>query len=810
MVLATWLTHRGREPEPPPEPESTPLDKDSGLLIRVPAKECATQCADRPGAGRRYRWYGTRPEPMPSFTGPIEGPYPERLGICCSGGGIRSAAYNLGALQSLQETDELVRATYLAAVSGGSYIAAAFSMVAKAWEPADDGGRPILGKAGHDDSDPDALARLKPFAPGSPEEQYLRNRSSYMAPSGSDKLYLGLRAVLGMVFNLVFLGLPLAALGLLLSGFLFKPWGDCNPNYCTPEIQPMFWITPAVPLAFGLTFGLYGMIRRSPTERQRQFLQAWSIRLIMVAAVLGLLLVAVPALVSAFRGQAFNKQSATPRTPATVGGAAGLAGLIAGLLAYLRQAFSSPSAAAKTAGKARKALAGLNARTRQALIYTAGALLGPLLLFAFVVLGAAVGLASSDNRGFPSGVVVAGVLALAVFGFLYSVSDVNSWSLHPFYKRRLSSAFALKRVHWRKLDESELDRVQLVPPVTEQADDVGAALERDYDTLVPLSKTALHEGDWPTLLVCAAANVSDPGAVPPGRSVTSFTFSAYSVGGPLIGGAATPAYERSVVDKASWVATLWAWIRSDPRLKQPRRARDLSLPAAVAMSGAALAPSMGKSTKRPLTFLLALANVRLGVWLPNPRWVMLTKKSQRKFLKRPRPSYLLHELMGRNRVNDNYIYVTDGGHYENLGLVELLRRGCTQVYCFDASGGQAFDELGDAIALARSELGVEVEIDPRAISPDEETGIAEKDVVTGTFAYRDGTRGTLVYARNVLTDPPGAPWDAQAYHRVDPKFPHNPTADQLYTDQKFEGYRVLGERAAKRAIVAMRLALARS
>jgi hypothetical protein len=31
-----------------------------------------------------------------------------------------------------------------------------------------------------------------------------------------------------------------------------------------------------------------------------------------------------------------------------------------------------------------------------------------------------------------------------------------------------------------------------------------------------------------------------------------------------------------------------------------------------------------------------------------------------------------------------------------------------------------------------------------------------------------------------------------AYHDDDPTFPHHSTADQLYTDQKFEAYRALG------------------
>ena len=63
----------------------------------------------------------------------IETPDENAVGVCCSGGGIRSAAFNLGALQALQEQSILGNAKYLAAVSGGSYIAAGFSMVAHRW-----------------------------------------------------------------------------------------------------------------------------------------------------------------------------------------------------------------------------------------------------------------------------------------------------------------------------------------------------------------------------------------------------------------------------------------------------------------------------------------------------------------------------------------------------------------------------------------------------------------------------------------------------------------------------------------------------
>ena len=172
----------------------------------------------------------------------------------------------------------------------------------------------------------------------------------------------------------------------------------------------------------------------------------------------------------------------------------------------------------------------------------------------------------------------------------------------------------------------------MVAGATQRADE-GLAIERDFDELVPLSETALEEkagnASWPTLLVCAAANVSDPGATPPGRRVTSFTFSAHTAGGPLVGAVSTKELEGAFADR--------------------RRQRDLTLPAAVAMSGAAVSPSMGKTTPRPLTFLMALANLRLGVWVPNPRWVppaSTTTRRCRAAPPRPRAYYLFRSCSG--------------------------------------------------------------------------------------------------------------------------------------------------------------------
>lgn len=824
--MAPWL---GKDKPPP-------LARDDGLRKRVPAS-ARRAAADRPGdRGLRWACNGERPEPVPSYLGPVEDPEDGKLGICCSGGGIRSAAFSLGALQVLGEGKQLREASYLAAVSGGSYIAAALSTVAR---------------TGDGESDEELIEDMPPFAQGSPEEQYLRNRCSYMAPTAADKLYVGTRIVLGLLINLAFISLPLVGAALVLTGVLYAPYvselagSTCSGDECAALIPASFWIAPLAVLGLGGLFGLATLLFRWRAQRWERFFVTWTSRLTVLALALAVVLVGLPYLVDWLDGLADAGDSVKPSVPetlATIG--TGFLALVGGAFAQLGRLLSAKDGekeAAKDGEKAvgwtRKAAGKAGSGFATGLAFAAGGLIGPLLVLAVVALAIMVGMSEAPGVDGQEDWAVFGVGAGAIGLFLvfYYLADLTTWSLHPFYKRRLSSAFALKRVRAEGLDKDERERVEYVVPGA-GADagavpaagepEIGVAIERDYDKLVPLSKTALREREdqgrrWPTLLVCAAANVSDPGASPPGRPVTSFTFSAGTVGGPLVGAVPMSTLERAFEDdeeadkteatlrvsEEDVVAKVESLVKVGVR---KHRRRDLTLPAAVAMSGAAVSPSMGKMTPRPLTFLMALANIRLGVWVANPRWVAGYDDDEalpRRYA-RPRPSYLFRELLGRNRVDAKYLYVSDGGHYENLGLVELLRRGCTRIYCFDASGvgrGKAeFDALGEAIALARSELRVEVDFpeqDLTDLEPDPETGLAEKDVIRGRIRYGGefkGVEGRLIYVRNTMTAE--ASWDARAHQRVDPRFPRNSTVDQLYTDQKFEAYRVLGAGAARRAV----------
>jgi hypothetical protein len=777
--LRRWF---GVEPCPADRPH--PPCGDTGLAREVKAPERYT--ATRWGAREWWNFlaFGRRPEPVPSFSGLVEPAEEGKIGIACSGGGIRSASFNLGALQALQEEGVLKKSRYLAAVSGGSYIAAAFCMIRKTWAP----GQPP--PPGSDDSDPNVVNdQHPPFFPGSPEQQYLLNRSSYLAPDGKGKAAFGLRLILGLGFNLLVLALFISLLAILLAAL----YGVLYPNLdqtvaqcsrggqsCDFSVWPppsALWISIAGVAAAGVALGAAGMLAFRWSGALRDFAATWALRLVVLAAAAAVLLIAIPLLLEWFRdlglphtsGKAEEVAKATRNNPGVSSvliGVGSVTSVLSAVFLQLRADWLEAKKLAEQTKGAVKWYSGLGQRLRRGIAYLIAALVGPALALALAL----VVMSTTLNIEDPTRVwVYFGILAM-VFGVFYSTADLTTWSLHPLYRRRLASAFALKRVA----------RPPDTPPIADA--DAGIAVERDYDRLVKLSSSAVADRDadgrclWPTLLVCAAANVSDTAATPSGRAVSSFTFSPTSIGGPLVGAVETAKLEQSCDD---------------------HRLASFTLPAAVAISGAAISPSMGKMTRRPLRLLMGIANIRLGVWVPNPRRAE-TFERRRKVYPRPRPYYLLRELLGLNQLNLPFLYVTDGGHYENLGAMELLRRGCTEVYCFDASKDE-LDALGDMISLARSELDVEVEIDPEDLRPDDK-GISKKDCVKGTIRYPDGTEGRIYYARPAITE--SAPADVTVYHRQDDRFPRDPTGDQLYTGQRFEAYRALGLSAGRHALEA--------
>jgi hypothetical protein len=214
--------------------------------------------------------------------------------------------------------------------------------------------------------------------------------------------------------------------------------------------------------------------------------------------------------------------------------------------------------------------------------------------------------------------------------------------------------------------------------------------------------------------------------------------------------------------------------------------KKLTLGTAMAISGAAASPNMGFRSSPALSFLLTVFNVRLGWWLGNPglgRW----KNSGPRFA----TSELISELLGLTHEEKPYVYLSDGGHFENLGLYELVRRRCRLIIASDcgADPGLKFDDLGNAIRKCRVDLGIEIDIDPAQIRP--EDGMSRWHGAVGTIHYSCKEKGILVYLKSSVTG--DEPEDVLNYRAEHSEFPHQTTGDQWFDESQFESYRRLGE-----------------
>jgi len=221
-----------------------------------------------------------------------------------------------------------------------------------------------------------------------------------------------------------------------------------------------------------------------------------------------------------------------------------------------------------------------------------------------------------------------------------------------------------------------------------------------------------------------------------------------------------------------------------------------TLGGAMAISGAAASPNMGFRTTAAFAFLMSMFNIRLGWWTGNPRdadaW---REQAPRRFAF----GYLLRELLGMASAKSRHVYLSDGGHFENLGVYELVRRRCRHIIVCDAGcdGSFRFEDLGNAVRKCRTDFGAEIDLDVRDLMPGED-GRGARHCAVGTVTYRDGMRGTIVYLKPSLTGDESA--DVRNYAAEHATYPHETTGDQWFAESQFESYRQLGQHIANKAL----------
>src|SRR6266436_1554676 len=229
----------------------------------------------------------------------------------------------------------------------------------------------------------------------------------------------------------------------------------------------------------------------------------------------------------------------------------------------------------------------------------------------------------------------------------------------------------------------------------------------------------------------------------------------------------------------------------------------ISLGTAVSISGAAASPNMGYMMTSPIArFLMTLFNVRLGFWLCNPG---LRGGGDNPPFERDSPTQsvrpIVAEALGMIDARSPYVYLSDGGHFENLGLYEMVLRRCRLIVVSDASTDTdyAFDSLGMAIRQIRVDFGGAMDMQKMGLgrAPDAghnycAIGKIRYSCVDKLVAGEDDSAydGYLVYLKPSLTD--GEPRDVLNYHQSNPTFPEETIVDQWFSESQFESYRMLG------------------
>lgn len=788
-----------REPVVPISARDAPAMPDAGTPKVIADRDTACSDLDE----KR-----TRPQPRPCTA----------TGLALSGGGIRSAAVCLGAVQALAADRRLDTIDYISSVSGGGYTAACLSasMSATAPQPHRDGN----AQSSAVPQSP-ALSRHYPFGVDVADNAaiaHLRNYSNYLLPRGRSAVEnlseAGAVLSRGLVANSLFILRALVGCALL-TVFAFRQPEELAQHsfligvathtpilskYVDPNWQGRFGATIGLLAALGVVLVGWAMTRaRKPgssvaSDTAGPLLTA--ARYLLLLSILSLFL-DLQALALADR-LSWMDYFGHALSGITLTGLAGFAGTVAIFGGRLARFLEASDRGGGTSLAIRRWLTQL--------MIVVAALVVPVLLwlaylnlamivifdqqvprwisffaldwlpqlntwvaahmggFALPIMQVGRVLQVAGSRlgltGHSSAVTAYWTILIATTAVAINLNG-NSYSLNRFYRDRLSRAFLFRR------------------------GSMTAAASPPSD--IKLSE--LQGGDAPYPIINAALNVQGSAAANRrGRNADFFTFTPHFVGSDLTFYART----KAVGDDCNDMET------EDPRL---------NLATAMAVSGAALSANMGGSTIGILSPTLALLNIRLGYWLVNPGHKQRTNILRLLFtrftgLVLPRP-YLLPEMLNMLTERMPEIYLSDGGHIENLGLYQLLKRGCRLIVVVDAEADptMSFPSLLRVERYARIDLGVRLTIPWEQIARYTATASAAINAklpctaggphcAIGRIDYADGAEGMLVYFKSSLT---GDEKDYVRDYKIrNPAFPHEPTGDQFFSEEQFEMYRALG------------------
>jgi hypothetical protein len=750
-------------------------------------------------------------------------------GLALSGGGIRSATFCIGALQALAAADLIKRFDYLSSVSGGGYTATALQW----WRH----------KGGATGSD----FRSLPYGAGLHETgeskplTFLRWHSKYLMPGNGITIWSGVAAVLRTVFLNLLVWIPLLAFTLWLIIWLGKLVDvrsltdhiilqDKSPltNHLPEQFlkYPVFGLMIVIAiflvaafLVFAVIIALFSAIsipgakstivsrlvraaKRSMAVGFVLTIPSWM--LILELGNIGyveladyvfpdlFLVIGLGAfIVSLFQIAGWDLSGLNYRARRwfdeyggiAVAGALALG--LAGLLPFLQHimstgalklasgvlTFSSGMAAAAYGHRMQVQQSASNSYAEWGATFAA-------FLFLVFIAASAFQLATllddvitgTATQRMLSYSVVASIIFAAILGLL---TNVNYMGLHRFYRDRLMEAFmpseaALKRVESGYSDADRIQMSELWP-------------QNICDT------ATVKWVEWPYPIINTnAILVNDSNTRIRSRGGESFVLT------PLFVGSNATGWERTV--------------------EHIEKHGPLTLASAMAASGAAANSNAGyvgtgATRNKFISIVMMLLNVRLGLWVGAPR------ARRRGVPNHFRPG-LTYGVLGLGyKSTSNFVELSDGGHFDNLGVYELVRRRVRTIIVIDSEADPS-TKLSALVSVAqrvRADFGVDIQVGTAAgqMSPQIELSYpaGARCVAASYFVvpivYPDGPPGALIYVKsNMIGD---LSFVTKGYKAENADFPHDSTLNQFFSPAQFEAYRELGYRIVESLIGPLQL-----
>ena len=388
-----------------------------------------------------------------------------------------------------------------------------------------------------------------------------------------------------------------------------------------------------------------------------------------------------------------------------------------------------------------------------------------------------------------------GLILLVVIFAAGRTIPVNRFSLNAFYRNRLARAFlgaaraARAPDRFTGFDSADNVRLHQLAPAA-----------GTKTVLYPVFNVALN--------VTATENLAWQE-----RKAEPFVFTPKYCGSGMLSREGKPAARRT----GAYVETsLYAGREpdfgmnkdeADPGVETPL---GVTLATAVSLSGAAATPNMGYYSSPATAFLMTLFNVRLGAWLPNPALAESLGPSISRSGPRNSVRAILNELSGSSHDRGRDIYLSDGGHFENLALYEMVRRRCRYILVSDAASDPTctFKDLGNAVRKIKIDLDIDIVFSELHIAGRDEplpAPMTQLAWALGEVTYPDkDEQGNLLRGQIIYLKPSyfgeGLPVDVIAYAKDSATFPHESTADQFFSESQFESYRRLADHFGSRLL----------